>query len=59
MDEANSLLTLEQQFALVRYGEAAKQASREELEALVLEIARQKMAQENLFKQLFKGEVNL
>lgn len=58
MDEANSLLTLEQQFALVRYGEAAKQATREDLEGLLLEIVRQKMAQENLFKQLFKGEVN-
>lgn len=58
MNEANNTLTLEQQFALVNYEKAAKQATRQELEDLLLEIVRQKMAQENLFKQLFKGEVN-
>lgn len=48
-------LSLEQQFSLRKYQEHVKGVSREELEDLFIEIVRQKMAQENLFRDMFKG----
>lgn len=48
-------LSTEQQFELHKYTLQAKQASREVLEELFVEILRQKMVQENLFRGLLKG----
>ncbi|NEO83703.1 MAG: photosystem I reaction center subunit XII [Spirulina sp. SIO3F2] len=48
-------LSMEQQFALRKYAQHAKHVPREELEGLFVEIIRQKMAQENLFKRLMGG----
>ena len=48
-------LSTEQQFELHKYAMQAKQASREALEELFVEILRQKMVQENLFKGIIKG----
>lgn len=48
----NLSLSLEQQFSLRKYEEQAKKIPREELENLFVEIIRQKMAQENLFKKM-------
>ena len=50
----STLLTMEQQFALRKYQAMIKEASKEELEALCLEVIRQKMAQENIFKDLMR-----
>lgn len=50
----NLSLSLEQQFNLRKYEQHAKQIPREELETLFIEIIRQKMAQENLFKKMVK-----
>ncbi|NJN30838.1 MAG: photosystem I reaction center subunit XII [Synechococcales cyanobacterium RM1_1_8] len=48
------LLSMEQQFTLRKYQAQVKGVSREELEDLFLEVMRQKMAQENVFKDLMK-----
>lgn len=48
----NLSLSLEQQFNLRKYEQHAKQIPREELETLFIEIIRQKMVQENLFKKM-------
>jgi rubrerythrin len=48
----NLSLSLEQQFSLRKYEQHAKKIPREELENLFVEIIRQKMAQENLFKKM-------
>lgn len=45
-------LSMEQQFSLRKYEQQAKNIPREELENLFVEIIRQKMAQENLFKKM-------
>jgi hypothetical protein len=50
----SQLLTMEQQFALRKYQAQVKDVPREELEDLFLEVMRQKMAQENLFKDLMR-----
>jgi len=47
-------LSLAQQFDLAKYKTLIKQAEREELEALTLEVIRLKMAQENAFKALMR-----
>ena len=51
----HSLLTMEQQFTLRAYQGQIKSISREELEDLFLEVVRQKMAQENVFRDLMRG----
>ena len=51
-----SLLSMEQQFALQRYGLQIQDISRNELEELFLEVMRQKMAQENVFKRLMRQD---
>ena len=51
-----SLLSMEQQFTLRTYQGQIKSISREELEDLFLEIVRQKMAQENVFKRLMRQD---
>ena len=48
------LLSMEQQFTLRKYQAQVKDVSREELEDLFLEVMRQKMAQENVFKDLMR-----
>ena len=48
------LLTLDQQFTLRKYQGQIKEIPREELEDLFLEVMRQKMAQENIFKDLMR-----
>jgi len=48
------LLTMEQQFTLSKYRAQIKEISREELEDLFLEVMRQKMAQENLFRDIMR-----
>jgi hypothetical protein len=50
----STLLTMEQQFALRKYQAQVKEVSREELEALFLEVMRQKLAQENLFRDMMR-----
>jgi hypothetical protein len=50
-----SSLSLEQMFSLRKYQEQLRDVSREELEELFIEIVRQKMAQENLFRDMIKG----
>lgn len=50
-----SMLSLEQQFSLRKYQEQVKSVSREELEDLFIEVVRQKMAQEKLFRDMLKG----
>ncbi|MGB3236946.1 MAG: hypothetical protein WBB29_01540 [Geitlerinemataceae cyanobacterium] len=47
-------LSMEQQFSLRKYEQQAKNIPREELENLFVEIIRQKMAQENLFKKMIQ-----
>lgn len=53
--QSNLPLSVEQQFNLRKYQDQVKTVSREELEDLFLEIMRQKMAQENLFKDLMRN----
>jgi hypothetical protein len=48
------LLTMEQQFTLKAYEGMIQKVSRAELEELYLEVMRQKMAQENIFKDLMR-----
>ena len=48
------LLSMEQQFTLRKYQAQVKDVSRDELEDLFLEVMRQKMAQENVFKDLMR-----
>jgi rubrerythrin len=50
----NLSLSIEQQFSLRKYEQQAKNIPREELENLFVEIIRQKMAQENLFKKMIQ-----
>ena len=50
-----SSLSLEQMFSLRKYQEQLRDISRDELEELFIEIVRQKMAQENLFRDMLKG----
>jgi rubrerythrin len=50
----NLSLSMEQQFSLRKYEQQAKNIPREELENLFVEIIRQKMAQENLFKKMIQ-----
>jgi hypothetical protein len=52
--ESQSLLSVEQEFSLRKYQDQVKDVSREELEGLFIEIIRQKMAQENLFRGLMR-----
>ena len=54
-DRPSNALSTEQQFELQKYAMQARQASREALEELFVEILRQKMVQENLFKGIIKG----
>jgi len=53
MDKTQEL-TMAQQFGLAKYKALIQWISREELEALTLEVIRLKMAQENAFKALMK-----
>jgi hypothetical protein len=48
------LLTIEQQFTLKAYEGMIQKVPRAELEALYIEVMRQKMAQENIFKDLMR-----
>lgn len=52
--EQTQLLTMEQQFTLRKYQAQVKDVSREELEDLFLEVMRQKLAQENLFRDMMR-----
>ena len=54
-DATDGALSAEQLFALRKYAIQAKEAPREALEELFVEVLRQKMVQENLFKRLIKG----
>ncbi len=49
-----NLLSMEQQFSLRKYQEQVRGVSREELEDLFLEVMRQKMAQENVFRDIMR-----
>ncbi len=53
-ESTGKLLSMEQQFSLRKYKEQVKGVSREELEDLFVEVMRQKMAQENVFKDLMR-----
>lgn len=53
-ERSGKLLSMEQQFSLRKYKEQVKGVSREELEDLFVEVMRQKMAQENVFKDLMR-----
>ncbi len=53
-ESTGKLLSMEQQFSLRKYKEQVKGVSREELEDLFVEVMRQKMAQENVFKDLIR-----
>ena len=55
--EKQSLLSVEQEFSLRKYQDQVKGVSREELEDLFLEVIRQKMAQENLFKDMMRNNL--
>ncbi len=48
-------LSMEQEFSLRKYQAQVKGVSREELEDLFIEIVRQKMAQENLFRDMMRS----
>jgi hypothetical protein len=48
-------LSIEQQFALRMYAESIKNADREDLEQLLIELIRLKMIQEALLKDLMKA----
>lgn len=50
-------LSTEQRFELRKYTIQAKEASREALEELFVEVLRQKMVQENLFKGIIKSSL--
>lgn len=52
--QPSNLLTLEQQFMLASYGRMIKGAARDELEDLFMQLLHQKMAQENVFKDLMR-----
>ena len=54
-EQSNSkLLSMEQQFNLRKYQDQVKDVSREELEDLFMEVMRQKMAQENVFRDIMR-----
>lgn len=55
--EKQSLLSVEQEFSLRKYQDQVKGVSREELEDLFLEVIRQKMAQENLFRDMMRNNL--
>ncbi|NJR67302.1 MAG: photosystem I reaction center subunit XII [Synechococcales cyanobacterium CRU_2_2] len=55
--ESQMLLSFEQEFSLRKYQDQVKDVSREELEDLFIEIIRQKMAQENLFRDLMRASL--
>lgn len=56
MEQADNFsLSLEQQFELHKFAQQAKHVSRDELETLFVELVRQKMRQENLFKNMLKS----
>jgi rubrerythrin len=55
MSQQESSLSLEQQFSLRKYEQQAKLVSRDELEDLFIEVIRQKMAQENVFKKMLRN----
>jgi rubrerythrin len=55
MSQQDSPLSLEQQFSLRKYEQQAKLVSRDELEDLFVEVIRQKMAQENVFKKMIRN----
>lgn len=50
-------LSFEQEFMLRVFGEQVKDLSLQETQAYLLEILRQSMVKENLFKQIIKGSV--
>ena len=54
-DNTPALLSLEQEFLLRQYQAQLKAISRDDLEDLFLGLMRQKMAQENVFKDLMRG----
>lgn len=53
----NNALSTEQEFELRKYTVHAQQASREALEELFVEVLRQKMVQENLFKGMIESSL--
>jgi hypothetical protein len=53
-ESSTKLLSMEQQFNLRKYKEQVKGVPREELEDLFLEVMRQKMAQENVFRDIMR-----
>ncbi len=55
MSQQDLPLSLEQQFSLRKYEQQAKLVSRDELEDLFVEVIRQKMAQENIFKKMIRN----
>jgi rubrerythrin len=55
MSQQDLTLSLEQQFSLRKYEQQAKLVSRDELEDLFVEVIRQKMAQENIFKKMIRS----
>lgn len=53
-ESSTQLLTMEQEFSLQKYKQQVKGVPRDELEDLFLEIMRQKMAQENVFRDIMR-----
>lgn len=47
-------LSVEQQFDLQKYRQQVRDISREDLEDLFIEVVRQKMAHENIFKGMIR-----
>ncbi|WP_404787775.1 NblA/ycf18 family protein [Altericista sp. CCNU0014] len=52
--ESDSGLSFEQEFNLVVYGEQIKHLSLQETQDYLLEVLRQSMVKDNLFKQMLK-----
>ncbi|MDJ0516631.1 NblA/ycf18 family protein [Dapis sp. BLCC M126] len=55
--EMSSSLTMEQQFKLQVLRDEVKSLSREEAQEYLVEVLRQSMVKENLFKHWMKGKI--
>ena len=55
MNQANKL-TLEQEFSLKKIATQAKALSQQEAQELIIELQRQIMVKDNLYKQIIKHE---
>lgn len=56
-DKNKASLTLEQQFELNKYTREVDKASPEKLKEMIIELIRQSMVKDNLFKEMLKQKI--